>query len=394
VTPLALAGGALAVLPEPLGSLSVPCLAFAHALFALLGDALRALAQWPWASVALPAPPWWAVVAAVAGVAWLLAPPGWPLRALGLTALLPLAALPPQRPATDELWVTALDVGQGMAVLVETRAHVLLYDTGPRYGSEADAGGRVIAPYLRWRGIAAIDTLVVSHLDSDHSGGVPSILAALPVRQLVSSVPAAHPMFGGRPVQRCEDGMSVAWPGGSARVLHPAAEDYGRAGMGTNAMSCVLRVEHAGRTVLLAGDVPARQEGELLARHPRAGADLVTAPHHGSRHSSSAAWVERVAATYVSAQAGYRNRFGHPDPGVVARYGAGGAALWRSDWHGAVLWRLRADGTGVVRPHRWHGARYWTNQPDPRAAHQTGADDDDAETPIGERAGADPPDSP
>jgi competence protein ComEC len=176
VTPLALVAAMFVVLPEPLAALAVPCLAIAHGLMVALHAYLGALTVPEWASVALPAPPWWTLALALTGVAWLLAPPGWPLRWAGALWLLPMLLWPAARPGPGELWVTALDVGQGTAVLVESESHALLYDTGPRFAGTADAGGRIVAPYLRWRGIDAIDLLVVSHLDSDHSGGAASIL--------------------------------------------------------------------------------------------------------------------------------------------------------------------------------------------------------------------------
>jgi competence protein ComEC len=177
ITPLTLLGGLFVLLPEPFASLAVPCLSLAHALLAALHAFLGVLTVPAWASVALPAPPWWALMLALAGVAWLLAPPGLPLSWAGVVWLLPMLLWPPQRPGPGELWVTALDLGQGTAVLVETESHAWLYDTGPRYSDAADAGGRIVLPYLRWRGINALDLMVVLHLDSDHSGGAASILA-------------------------------------------------------------------------------------------------------------------------------------------------------------------------------------------------------------------------
>ncbi len=134
---------------------------------------------------------------------------------------------PPQRPAAGELWVTALDVGQGAAVLLETYDRTVLYDAGPRYTPQADAGARVILPYLRWRGIGRLDLLVVSHLDSDHSGGVSSILRAMPDTPVATSVDPVHPMFtGARQVRRCTDQDRVSAAGLELRFLHPTAADF------------------------------------------------------------------------------------------------------------------------------------------------------------------------
>ncbi|MFN3565361.1 MAG: DNA internalization-related competence protein ComEC/Rec2, partial [Burkholderiaceae bacterium] len=364
VTPLALVGAAFVLLPEPLASIAVPSFAFAHWLFEVLATALQALVALPWASVPIAAPPAWALLLAVGGVLWLLAPPGWPLRWVGATWLLPLFVWPAPRPVEGELWVTALDVGQGMAVLVETHDAVLLYDTGPRYTAAADAGSRVILPYLRWRGIGRLDALVVSHLDSDHSGGAGSILSALPVARVLTSIDPTHPALAGSTrIERCEAGQRIALGTLEMRVLHPLAADYERPGVTTNALSCVVTVGTGDARVLLTGDIPSREEAQLVARGEAIAAPVTSAPHHGSRHSSSAAFVQAARPRWAIVQAGYRNRFGHPDAGVVERYRQAGAQVARTDHAGAVQWRWRRDGTVEVEAWRRQHARYWHNRP-------------------------------
>jgi competence protein ComEC len=363
VTPLALLGGFMVLLPEPLASLAVPVLAIAHWIFALLAQGLDWVGGFGWASVALPAPPWWTLPLALAGVAWLLAPPGWPVRWVGALWLLPMLLWPAQRPAPNEVWVTALDVGQGAAVLVESGDQVILYDTGPRYSAQSDAGGRIIAPYLRWRGISAIDLMIVSHLDSDHSGGAASLLRSLPVRRVITSMDPAHPALAGAPVERCVAGQALRLSPLQIDVLHPLPADYAQK-KGTNAMSCVVAIEAAGRRLLLTGDLPAREEAELVARSgPALRASLAMAPHHGSRSSSSEALVRAMGADTVFVQAGYRNRFGHPDAAVLARYQAAGGRVQRTDAGGALQWRLRIDGRDAFAAWRQQGRRYWHNQP-------------------------------
>lgn len=181
-TPLALVGALLAALPPPLDQVATPVLQMAHASFASVAVVLEGLAAVPGASLAVSAPPWGLAALALAGVAWMLAPPGWPLRGLGAVALMPLFIWPVERQQSGELWITALDVGQGSAVVTEGRDRTWLYDTGPRYSADSDAGLRVILPYLRWRGIESLDGMVVSHLDSDHSGGRRPSCAACPSR--------------------------------------------------------------------------------------------------------------------------------------------------------------------------------------------------------------------
>jgi competence protein ComEC len=375
VTPLALLGGLAVMLPAPLDTLAVPLLAIGHALFAALAAALHWIAGFGWAALALPAPPPWALAFALAGVLWLLMPRGWPLRWLGAVWLLPLFVWPAPRPAADELWVTAIDVGQGAAVLLETRDAVVLYDSGPRYTREADAGGRVILPYLRWRGIDRLDLLVISHLDSDHSGGAASLLRALPGTPVVTSIDPAHPMLrAAGQVSRCAAAPPFALGGMTLAFLHPVDSDYSER-RSTNAMSCVLALRFGEVTLLLTGDIPAAQEAQLLARGAAPAwtpLTLLAAPHHGSRHSSSAALVAATQPQGVLFQAGYRNRFGHPDAEVLARYAAAGAAIARSDHAGALQWRFRL-GAPAPAPvvARQALQRYWHNQPAAAAAAAT-----------------------
>jgi competence protein ComEC len=223
-----------------------------------------------------------------------------------------------ERPARGELWVTALDVGQGTAVVLETRDQAWLYDAGPRYATDSDAGERVVLPFLRRGGVEALDGLIVSHLDIDHAGGTAAVLRGIVVGRVLSSVPAGHSLLGSRSeVERCEAEQFVRSGDQVLAVEHPAAAYYERRPT-TNAMSCVVRAELGAASVLLTGDIPADVEG---ARPPRVlRARLLMAPHHGSRSSSSAALLESAAPSAAFVQSGYRNRYGHPDPAVVERY--------------------------------------------------------------------------
>ncbi|HYM48084.1 MAG TPA: ComEC/Rec2 family competence protein, partial [Burkholderiaceae bacterium] len=308
-------------------------------------------------------PPSVLIVLAGIGVTWLLAPPGWPLRAIGAVALLPMFVWPAQRPNDNEVWVTALDVGQGSALLVETGNRAWLYDAGPRYSSDSDAGERVILPYLRHRGIGRLDGLIISHLDSDHSGGAASVLRAIEVDRVISSIAPGHPALGARTnVERCESGMQ--WRSGSLQftVVHPAQSDYA-AKRSTNSMSCVVLIVSGSTRLLLTGDVPLAEEAALLAREPALRANWLAVPHHGSRTSSSEALLESLGAASAVVQAGYRNRFGHPDPKVIARYGAKNIKLFRTDHAGALQWRFGRDGRTSAAASRQNDARYWHNRP-------------------------------
>jgi competence protein ComEC len=281
----------------------------------------------------------------------------WRLRALALPLLLPLLAPPLQRPAVGEFEVVAADIGQGTAVLVRTRSHLLLYDAGPRYSAETDAAQRVLLPLLRARGEKQIDLLMLSHRDIDHVGGAASLLAQLPLAAMASSLPATHPLLAaGVPHRRCAAGQSWDWDGVRFELLHPQPGDYLPSAK-SNALSCVLRVQgQGGRSLLLTGDIEAAQEAALVDRFGLAlRSQVLLVPHHGSKTSSSEAFIGAVAPGTAVVQAAYRSRFGHPAPEVMARYRALGVELQRSDVCGAWSW----DAQGVARCQRETGARYW-----------------------------------
>jgi len=344
VTPLALLG-------------AVPgfgwVLPIAHAVLVPLMAFIGWLAGLPGALWQQHAPPVWALVFACLGTLWLLLPRGFPNRWLGLFAFLPLFFIHPERPVAGAVRVTVLDVGQGQAVHVQTAQHDLLYDTGPDFAGLADAGNRIILPYLRATGVRQLDRLVVSHGDRDHAGGMASILAGLPVRDLLTSLEKSAPT--GR---RCSDGEQWEWDGVRFRMLHPAAADYA-AKRSTNAMSCVLKIESRHGAVLIPGDVEGSAEAALLARHGETlQADVLVAPHHGGKRTASPAFVAAVDAREVVFPVGYLNRFGHPVLEVVERFAATGAAIHRTDHAGAVIVHL--DGRQTA-PIYWRdvAARYW-----------------------------------
>jgi competence protein ComEC len=296
------------------------------------------------------------------GGAVLLLPLPWRLRLLGLPLLLPLLAPPVPRPAPGQFEVVAADVGQGTAVLLRTRHHLLAYDAGPRYTAEADAAQRVLLPLLRARGESRIDLLMLSHRDIDHVGGAASLLAQWPVAAMASSLSDAHPLrAAGVAHRRCSAGQSWDWDGVRFELLHPLDGDYLPSAR-SNALSCVLRVQgQGGRSLLLTGDIEAAQEAALLARQGLGlRSQVLLVPHHGSRTSSSEAFIGAVAPGTAVVQAGYRSRFGHPAPEVLARYRALGVDVQRSDRCGAWTW----DARGVASCQREAAARYWHHRAD------------------------------
>jgi competence protein ComEC len=348
VTPLALLG----LLVPPLWTVAATAV---QGLGALLG----AMAAWPaavWNAAAAPA---WAQAAALAGAALAVMPWPWRLRLLALPLMLPLFAPPVPRPAFGHMQVLVADVGQGSAVLVRTRDHALLHDAGPQYGRHGDAGSRVLLPLLRALGVGPIDLLMLSHRDTDHVGGAAAVLGGHEVRALSSSLEPGHPLLAHAPPhRRCEAGQAWQWDGVRFEVLHPTPDDYLRPGAPPNTLSCVLAVtDAAGRRLLLTGDLEAAQEARLVER---AGADalrsdVLLVPHHGSRTSSSMAFLDAVVPRVALVQAGHRNRFGHPAPEVAARYAQRGIALLTTPACGA--WT--ADIGSVAHCERHARRRYW-----------------------------------
>ncbi len=347
VTPLALGG----VLCVPLWNLALWSLQPLAAL-------LQWLATWPMAVLYLPVAPLWAGAAALAGGLLLAMRLPWRLRLLALPLVLPVLWWQPGRPVPGQFELLAADIGQGNAVLVRTAAHTLLYDTGPRFSLESDAGHRVLVPLLRALG-ERVDVLMLSHRDADHTGGAAAVLAQQPGARLTGSIEAGHELQALRPATPCLAGQRWEWDGVAFEVLHPGPGDAGAA-VRANHISCVLRIVAAGEqapVALLAGDIETGQEQALLARGVPLKADVLLVPHHGSKTSSTGAFLDAVAPRTALVQAGYRNRFGHPATEVVARYQARGVAVVESARCGAATWSSASP--EAVACHRGAGQRYW-----------------------------------
>jgi competence protein ComEC len=359
ITPLAMAGAALAMAWEPLG-------AWALWIASWLTGALLAAMQWLDAGSAsalpVPRPSPFALLLAAAACALVLAPARFAGRWLASLGLCPLLLAPADRPATGEIRLTALDVGQGTAVLVETARGRLLYDTGPALGPDSDAGARVLVPWLRARGIDRLVARVVSHEDLDHAGGALAVLKGVGVDWVSSSLPAEHPVLAASPRHYpCRRGARWPWGAVGFEWLPPGPAPVGPARSTTNARSCVLRVHGAAGAVLLAGDIEAAQERRLLSliEPSRLRAQVLLAPHHGSRTSSSPAFLDAVAPQLAVFQVGYRNRYRHPNPAVLERYLARGIGVLRSDAHAAIEIRLQPGQAPQVVRHRVDRPRWW-----------------------------------
>ncbi len=351
VTPLAMLG----VLAPPLWDLA------AWSLGALAWY-LQLLAQLPFASLSMAQAPLWAGVAGVCGGVLLALRLPVALRLWGVPLLLPVLLWLPPRPGPGEFELLAADIGQGNAVLVRTASHALLYDAGPRFSRESDAGHRVLVPLLRALDVR-LDLLVLSHRDSDHVGGAAAVLAMQPGAELLSSIEDSHELQALRPARRCEAGQHWQWDGVDFAVLHPDAADFTAAAK-PNALSCVLRV--SGRpaapgdppaTALLVGDIERPQELRLVSAGAPLRADVLLVPHHGSKTSSSVEFVDAVAPRFALVQAGYRNRFGHPADVPMQRYRERNMPIVDSPHCGAVTWRSAQP--RLVHCQRQDAMRYW-----------------------------------
>lgn len=352
VTPAVLAG---VVLPAPLDASAFHT---AHALLVALSAGLQRLTGPAWALWRLPQPDAWALIAAAVGVLWCLAPRGWPLRWAAPLTWLPLLMPPAPGPPPGGFRLTALDVGQGTSVLIETAHHALLFDAGP--GPESThAGERVVVPYLQAHGVTALDTLIISHADSDHAGGAPAVLETIEVRQMLAALAPANALWSnarqhGADTLPCAAGQHWQWDGVEFAVLWP---DPGPLQGKPNAHCCVLRVSAPSASAtsdgsrssarvqtdwprlsaLLSADIEAPVERILLARDRGAlRSQVLVVPHHGSKTSSTEPFLDSIEPLVALFQVGYRNRFHHPNAGVFERYLARHIELGRSDQDGAV----------------------------------------------------------
>ena len=308
------------------------------------------------------APQPWAIVIGLAGACWLLLPRGFPARWLGAVGLLPLFAISAPKPNGDDFWLTTLDVGQGLAVVVQTANHTLLYDTGPRFTSEADSGNRVVVPYLRALGVQRLDGMMVSHADSDHSGGALSVMHGMAIDWIAASLLPQHPIaLGAKRFVPCSAGQSWQWDGVRFDVLNPGPW-INVAQTNENNRSCVLKISTRAGSILLPADIERESEWELAQNHDHdLNATVMLAPHHGSKTSSSIEFLRAVHPQIVMVSSGYRNRFGHPKDEILERYAALGATVFRSDRDGAVTFRVGDNGVRAEAYRQSH-RRYWYGQ--------------------------------
>lgn len=282
------------------------------------------------------------LIIAIITAAILLLPRGAPGRCLALACLLPLIFPPTSRPKLGGLVLTVLDVGQGLAMVLQTAHHTLLYDTGPRSYSGFDSGKSVILPYLQAHNIQKIDIMMISHGDNDHIGGAASILAAMPVEKLLTSVPARFPKHA---VSHCHQGQQWRWDGVKFSVLYPP--EY-QAYQGNNS-SCVLRIQAADRAILLTGDIEAPAEQWLVKNKTKQlSASVLVVPHHGSKTSSTTNFIQAVSPKIAIFSSGYYNRFKLPNKFILKKYQLRGIKTLNTAYVGAISIRISPAGEVIL----------------------------------------------
>jgi competence protein ComEC len=295
----------------------------------------------------MPLAPWPVFALAALGVAFAVAAPPLPGKRFAWLALVPLFVPRLSLPAEGEVRAVVLDVGHGLAVLVETRHHRLLFDAGPTFPSGFDTGADIVLPALAAGGRRDLDVLIVSHADNDHAGGIAAVVAAFPEAVLLAGPDVAA--TGG---DTCNSRQEWEWDGVRFRMLHPEAEFAARG----NESSCVLKVETEGGALLLTGDIERRGEAALADAPLRA--EVVVVPHHGSATSSTPAFVAATEASYAVVSAGWANRWGFPRPDVRRRWRDSGAAVLVTGESGAVHVAIGRNGV-AVRAERDGRHRYW-----------------------------------
>lgn len=315
----------------------------------LLWQGLEWFSRWPGNLLHLPAITFPGAIILVAGVTAVLATRALPVRLAGLLLLLSVMLAPAPRPESGNVWLTVLDVGQGLSAVVQTRRHVLVFDAGPAFRSGFDTGKAVVAPYLRWLGYNFLDRLMISHADNDHAGGAAAIRTMFHTGRIDSGEtdklgerldPGTRRDDGADDLYPCRAGQHWEWDRVRFEILSPAGLDES----GNNA-SCVLRVTaRDGRSILLPGDIERRVERRLLQQAAqKLPASVLLAPHHGSRTSSSRAFIAAVNPELVIFSTGYLNRFGFPRPDISERYRKQGAVQLNTADEGGIQVQIDAD---------------------------------------------------
>ena len=313
---------------------------------------LSTMAEFPYATFSSVTVPFYLIALALIGLFVLFSPRGMPARWLGCVMLLPILFIKPDRPGLAEVQMTLLDVGQGLASVIQTAEHTLVFDTGAKYSEDFNMGSSVVMPYLQSKGINTVDVLVISHGDNDHIGGAKAVINQSHVLQLLTSVPE---LLQENEPKRCVRGLKWSWDQVDFEILSPELESL----KGENNNSCVLKVSTGQSSVLLTGDIEKEAENWLLENERnKLKSDVLVAPHHGSKTSSSLSFLKQVSAGVVLIPAGYRNRFSFPHKEVISRYEELGASWLNTAEQGAIRVDIKNNHL-KIGPMRLENKHYW-----------------------------------
>ncbi len=333
ILPLSLLGSLITLANSVLGAY---VLVLAERLLELLWQLLNFFSEIPWAQYHCFLSTPWLIFTSLFGFLIISSAKGIPARWLGLIWILPLFFWQGQVPKKGDIWFHLLDVGQGLASVVRTQHHIIIYDTGPRLSASFDAGKRVVLPFLEKIGVRKINLLMISHGDNDHSGGARIILQQIPVDSVLSSIPKK---FLPQKVSLCKEKTSWEWDGVTFEILYPPVNQ----GYLGNNSSCVLKISNSLQSILLVGDIEKLAENYLINH---VGKDLASTvlvvPHHGSKTSSSINFLNQVQPKYALFSTGYHNRFKFPHKIVLKRYQRLRAKIYNTAIDGAVTLKLDA----------------------------------------------------
>lgn len=350
IVPLGLIGAGALLFSETLGGW---ILIFADKLLSFMWDILTWFANLSWSAWYQVMPNTLILIVACIGVILLLLPRGFPGRYLGFIGFLPLLFYQPPTPATGECWLTLLDVGQGLATVVQTKNHFLVFDTGAKLSANFDMGASVVAPYLRIKGAKKLDMLVISHGDNDHIGGAKAVMRQFEIASFRSSDVVKMPE-----ASYCLAGEKWTWDNVTFEFIYPTAENLNKG----NDSSCVLRITTGNKHALLTGDIEKYAERQLVnSMHEKLQANILIAPHHGSKTSGEMEFIKAVNPEYVLFPVGYRNRYHFPHHSVVAKYDALGVKQFNSIESGAIQFTLLPN--NILKPSLYRVAhqRYWND---------------------------------
>lgn len=375
ILPCALLFNQQSLVSPLVNALSIPWMSFVSTPLALLGgllqqtwavllaanslaiqrDWLNVFNEISWAAMPIHNQPGWVNALVALGCIILILPSGLISRWVG-AALICLLALPAPRPALQDFWMTLMDVGQGTAIAIQTRNHLLIYDSGPAFNERSNSTRRVLLPWMAAHGYKQADVFMLSHDDADHSGGAPLLLSKAPPVKFASSIDEEHPLNQlarehQSQVAPCHNMTEWIWDGVHFQPIGLDAHAHGNTNhLSKNNLSCVLKISNSQHSVLLTGDIEAISEMQLLSRHgaEKLKARVLVVPHHGSKTSSTWPFLEAVRPELALIQAGWQNQFGHPHKQVTDRFNAMGIQWFNTAQNGAMKWNFQHNSPAPV----------------------------------------------